>query len=178
MIDFNVPAALVAGLVAVVVMSMMMTAAARSGMTDMPPMPLVTGSMFIGNRQQAMTLGSIIHYGMMGTVMFGLAYAWLFSALDETAWWLGALAGIVHGVVVGVVFMPMMPAMHPRMVPHRVGAGPPADRGTVATGPDGEVELAGPGLLGRNWGAMTPAGLVMGHAVYGIVVALVYEALR
>jgi hypothetical protein len=30
-------------------------------------------------------------------------------------------------------------------------------------------------VLGKNWGAMTPAGLVMGHAVYGLVAALVYS---
>jgi len=29
-------------------------------------------------------------------------------------------------------------------------------------------------MLGRNWGAMTPLGVLMGHVVYGAVVALVY----
>lgn len=37
-----------------------------------------------------------------------------------------------------------------------------------------EVELAPPGMLGRNWGAMTPIGVLTGHAVYGAVAALVY----
>jgi len=41
----------------------------------------------------------------------------------------------------------------------------------------GTVSLSAPGLLGSRWGAMTPVGLVMGHVVYGLVVALVYAAI-
>ncbi|MDZ7678249.1 MAG: hypothetical protein U5K29_06835 [Acidimicrobiales bacterium] len=36
---------------------------------------------------------------------------------------------------------------------------------------------AGTGLLGKNWGAMTPVGFIMGHALYGLVLALVYDAI-
>lgn len=73
---------------------------------------------------------------------------------------------LVHGLVVGLV---VMPVMHPRMT------GEPAFAGTVdITG--GHVELAAPGVLGARWGGMTPVGLDMGHAVYGLVVALVYQA--
>lgn len=37
--------------------------------------------------------------------------------------------------------------------------------------------LAAPGVLGSRWGGMTPVGLLMGHVAYGIVAALVYQAL-
>ncbi len=40
----------------------------------------------------------------------------------------------------------------------------------------GTVQLAAPGMLGSKWGGMTPVGLVTGHAAYGLVVALVYQA--
>ncbi len=50
------------------------------------------------------------------------------------------------------------------------------DGGAVAVDDRGEVEVAAPGILGKNWGAMTPVGFIMGHAVYGLVLALVYSA--
>lgn len=71
--------------------------------------------------------------------------------------------------MVGLVFMPMMPAIHPRMSTDIV------DGPVRTTG--GTVMLAAPGVLGSRWGGMTPVGLLMGHVVYGIVAALVYQAL-
>lgn len=78
---------------------------------------------------------------------------------------------MAHGLVVGVVAMPMMPKMHPRMEDdtHDLSGGE-----TVTEGAGG-LRVAAPGLLGSRWGGMTPLGLVMGHAVYGLVVALVYQ---
>ena len=54
----------------------------------------------------------------------------------------------------------MMGAIHPRMQP-------------VAKG----FQLDTPGIMGMNYGKGTPLGLLMGHAVYGVVVALLYSAL-
>ncbi len=54
----------------------------------------------------------------------------------------------------------MMGAIHPRMQP-------------VAEG----FQLDPLGIMGVNYGKGTPLGLLMGHAVYGVVVALVYSAL-
>jgi uncharacterized membrane protein YagU involved in acid resistance len=126
MTDFNVLAALVAGFVATIVMTAMMTMAARAGMTQMPPMPLVMGSMMSGDRRKAMAIGGMLHYIVMGTVLFGIGYALLFHAFGSAAWWVGVVIGLVHGLAVGLVFMPMMPAMHPRMEAQLVGAGAPA----------------------------------------------------
>lgn len=172
MIEFEIGPALAAGFVASVVMTLMMTGAKAAGMTGMPPMPLVMGAMFSGDRKKAMAVGGMAHFVMMGTIVFGLAYAAAFAALDEDAWWVGALIGAVHGLVVGVVAMPMMPSMHPRMSDDLPGPG-----GQTVVETAGEVQLAAPGLLGARWGGMTPLGLVMGHAVYGVVLALVYSAL-
>lgn len=47
----------------------------------------------------------------------------------------------------------------------------------MTTDADGEVRLLAPGLFAKNYGVMTPVGLVIGHVVYGLVVALVYSAL-
>lgn len=123
MTDFNVAATLVAGFVATIVMTAMMTMASKAGMTQMPPMPLVMGSMMSGDRRKAMTIGAMLHYIVMGTILFGIAYALLFHAFGSSAWPVGVVIGVVHGLAVGLVFMPMMPAMHPRMEAQLVGAG-------------------------------------------------------
>jgi hypothetical protein len=177
MVEFDLAGALVGGFVASVVMTALMTMARQAGMTDMPPMPLVIGSMLSGNRARAMSMGAIAHLVVMGTVVFGIVYGLLFSAFDSDAWWVGTLIGVAHGLIVGVVFMPMMPAMHPRMPGELVAAGTAPAPGTVATDDRGGLRIAAPGMLGRNWGGMTPVGLVMGHAVYGLVLALVYTAI-
>ncbi|MDP8927228.1 MAG: hypothetical protein M3O70_01255 [Actinomycetota bacterium] len=67
---------------------------------------------------------------------------------------------------IGAVFMPMMGTTHPRM---RAAA--------AAVGPEtagSQVRLVEPGFFGRNWGGMTPLGMV-GHVIYGVVLALVYS---
>lgn len=166
---FEILPALVAGLVATVVMSVMMTAAAKMGLTKMPPMPLVIGSMMSGNPSQARRIGTMLHYIIMGTVVFGLAYAGLFTAFDSASVATGLLIGAVHGLVFGGVAMPMMPAMHPRMTAG--GDGP------VVSEEQGQIALSAPGFFGARWGAMTPVGLIVGHLVFGLVVALIYAAL-
>jgi hypothetical protein len=67
--------------------------------------------------------------------------------------------------------MPMMPAMHPRMDRELASVG----GRTVVEDTTGEVHLAGPALLGKHSGGMTPVGIVMGHVVYGIALALLYS---
>jgi uncharacterized membrane protein YagU involved in acid resistance len=161
--------ALVAGLAATIVMSAMMTAAAKMGLTKMPPMHLILGSMMTADSDQARRLGMMLHYIVMGTVVFGLAYAALFTAFDSASAVTGIVIGAVHGLILGGVAMPMMPAMHPRM------SAAPGDV-PVLTEHMGEVALTTPGFFGIRWGGMTPVGILVGHVVYGLVVALIYDA--
>jgi hypothetical protein len=146
-------------------MTMMMRLANAAGITRMPPMELVTGSMISGDPQSAQRIGFVIHWIMMGTVILGIGYAAVFLAVGSASWLVGLVIGLVHGAAVGLVFMPMMAAMHPRM-----SSAPTAG----ANGHAGEVHLSAPGVFGSHWGAMTPVGLLAGHAVYGVVVALIY----
>lgn len=148
---FEIIPALVAGFVATLVMSLMMGMASRMGMTDMPPMPLVTGSMMSGERSTARTVGLMIHYIVMGTVIFGIVYAALFSAFGTASWLTGLVIGIVHGLVVGTIGMPMMGAVHPRLEPALVRP----ESGTIRE-EGGELRIAKPGFFGKNWGGMTP----------------------
>lgn len=84
--ELDVVGALVAGFAGTVVMSLLMNGAKAAGMTNMPPMPLVTGSMMSGDRKKATAIGAMVHFVVMGTVVFGLAYAALFTAFDHDAW--------------------------------------------------------------------------------------------
>lgn len=171
MVTFDVLAALIAGLAGAIAMTVMMQAAGAMGMTKMPSMPLIQGTMVTGDEAKAKQIGFVTHVVMMGTVVFGLAYAALFVAFDDASALTGILVGLGHGIVAGVA-MVMMGAMHPRMDP------PPAagDGEVVTTTADG-VRLVEPGLFAKNYGPMTPMGLVVGHVVYGLVVALVYTGL-
>jgi uncharacterized membrane protein YagU involved in acid resistance len=149
MSEFNLLPALVAGFIATMVMTAMMTMASKAGMTRMPPMPPVMGSMMSGDRRKAMAIGSMLHFVVMGTIVFGIGYALVFRALGSTAWWLGVVIGLVHGMAVGLVFMPMMPFRHPWMDAQLVGAGAPVD-GAAVTEVGGQVRLVGPGVLGSS----------------------------
>lgn len=124
----------------------MMNAAKAAGMINMPPMPLVLGTMVSGQRKTAMGIGAVGHFVMMGTVVFGLMYAALFSTLDSDSWWVGLAIGVVHGLIVGVAAMPMMPKMHPRMY---ADATVPSGERTV-TDTAGGVRVAAPGVLGSR----------------------------
>lgn len=38
----------------------------------------------------------------------------------------------------------------------------------------GDLRLAAPGMLVSRWGGTTPVGILMGHALYGTLLILVY----
>jgi hypothetical protein len=164
MVEFELGSALLSGFLATVAMSMMMAVARTTGMTRMPAMPLVVGSMFTRDRRRAAGLGLVVHYVVMGAGVFGSLYALRYVALDDTTWWLGVAFGAAHGVVVGAVALPMLAKFHPR-IRHQVAP--------VSDGGDG-LWISSPGFFGVRWGAMTPMGVVVGHALFGVVSALVY----
>lgn len=162
--EFVLWAALVSAFIATLVMTAMIKMSTAAGMTEMPSFELMMGSMMSGDEKTAKTIGAMIHYVMMGTVVFGIIYALLFQAFDSASWISGLMIGIIHGLIVGMM-MPMMPMMHPRM----------GEAAVVGPG-SGEIHLSSPGVMGKNWGSLTPVGVLMGHAVYGVVLALLYDA--
>jgi hypothetical protein len=106
----------------------------------------------------------------MGTIVFGIGYAAIFAAIGEAGWLTGLWIGLIHGVIAGV-FMKMMGSTHPKMEAVSNFAGDETWRHDA-----GGIHIAKPGLFGKNYGKMTPVGLLMGHAVLGLVVGLVYTA--
>ncbi|MFU8840100.1 MAG: DUF6789 family protein [Nitriliruptoraceae bacterium] len=174
MISFDPVTALLAGLAGTIAMTAMMQAATAIGMTRMPSMTLIQGLMLTDDVERAKRIGALTHVVMMGTVVFGLGYAGIFTLLDDASLATGAVLGLAHGIAAGLA-MTMMGSIHPRMVAPAAMSG--ARDGAVATLTGGEPTLVAPGLFARNYGPMTPVGLVMGHVLFGLVVALVYGAL-
>lgn len=157
--EFELLPALIAGFIGTVAMTLGMTMGKSMGMTTMD-IALISGGMLLGDERKARRAGMFIHFVVMGTVVFGSVYALLFQALDSAGWTTGLAIGLAHGAVVGMMAMPMMAAVHPRMQPLAEG-----------------FRLDPPGIMGVSYGRGTPLGLLMGHAIYGVVVALVYSAL-
>ncbi len=142
--------AIVAGIVGTLAISMVMAMAPKMGMPKMDIIGMM-GSMFNpdGNR----SLGWVMHL-MMG-IVFTIVYAVGWSALGAVSIGTGAIFGVIHWLIAGTM-MGMMGVMH---------AGIKA--GTVQS----------PGILMfNNGGMMGFMGGLIGHAIFGVVVALVYAA--
>ena len=148
----NILNAVIAGIVATIVFTMVLVMAPKMGMPKMDIVSLL-GSRFSAKSNQA--LGWMMHL-MMG-IVFALIYAFLWSNGIGAATWLGGLVfGAIHWLIVGMV-MGMIPMMH-------VGI----KSGTVQA----------PGLwMTNNGGVMAFMGGLVGHMIFGVVVALVYAAL-
>lgn len=141
------------------------------GVTNMPSMPLIQGAMATDDPDRARKIGMVTHVMVRCTIVFGIVYALVFSVLGTAGWLTGLIVGLVHGVVAGV-FMKMMGKIHPRMEGAANFAGDETWRHD-RTG----LHLEEPGWFGTNYGAMTPFGLLMAHAVFGLVVGVVYAAI-
>jgi hypothetical protein len=147
----NVIGAAVAGLVGTAIFTMILAMAPRMGMPKMDIVGLLSTMFGKENR----LLGWMMHL-MMG-VIFALIYAFLWSKGVLPANWLGGLVlGAVHWLIVGMI-MGMMPMIH---------------RGMRS----GEVMAPGP-WMSKGGGMLAFAGGLMGHMIFGVVVALVYSAL-
>jgi hypothetical protein len=146
----NVIGAVVAGILGTVVISMMMAFGPRMGM---PKMDIVGMLATMFDPQGNRTLGWIIHF-MMG-IIFSLAYAalWAVGIGSPTLLW-GLVFGGVHWLFAGLA----------------MGAVPVAHAGIK----EGTVQAPGVFMLNQD-GLMAFVGGLMGHMLFGLVVALVYR---
>lgn len=147
----DVIGAIIAGMAGTVVMSIVLLLAPRMGMPKMDIVGML-GTMF--NKEGSPVLGWIMHF-MLG-IIFALIYAALWTAGigAPTPLW-GLIFGAVHWLVSGLM-MGVVPMMH---------AGVRA----------GTVEA--PGIfMSNSGGAMAFMGGLIGHMLYGLIVALVYSA--
>ncbi len=127
---------------------MLMYAGPVMGMPRMDIAQLL-GSMVLPLGSSAFALGMMVHF-VMG-VVFAAVYAavWNATGIDVT-WWSGLIFGAIH-TLIAFAGMGMIMPMH-----REVKAG----------------NLASP----VSGGAKGMMGMLMGHLVFGLVVALVYGA--
>ncbi len=135
-----------AGVVGAIVMSIIMAMARAMGMQAQ--LEMLLGTMIMPPGQGAFWLGMMMHL-MMGGI-FGLVYAWGFTAIHRTGWTTGLAFGAVHSIAAGV-FMGIIPMMHPRIPP-----------------------MQAPGFFMANLGMMGVVAEVMLHLIYGAVVGAIY----
>ena len=145
----NVLGAIIAGIVGTIVMTMVLVMAPKMGMPKMDIVGML-GSMFSSESNRM--VGMIMHL-MMG-VIFAIIYALLWNAgIGSVSWLWGAIFGAVHWLITGLM-MGGVSMMH---------AGVKA--GTVKA----------PGFYMMNDGGMMAfMGGLIGHVIFGLVVALVY----
>jgi hypothetical protein len=99
------------------------------------------------------TIGFVLLLGL-GSLPIALAYAALLGATG----WSGVAGGAAIGLLHGAVALAALPLL-----------------GTIsACAKRGEMEAPGP--LGLEWGRFTPLVFLLGHALYGIVLALALGA--
>lgn len=95
--------ALIAGFIATGVLSLMMLA--KQAMRLMPEMDMI--GMISGMMHTSRAVGWLVHF-MVGTVVYGLAFLWIFSGLWPDAYWLsGPVLGAVGWLIAMVMMMPM-----------------------------------------------------------------------
>ncbi len=145
----NILAAIIAGLIGTVVLTVLLSMAPKMGMPKMD-MVGILGSMFGTPSNRG--LGLFFHL-MMGAI-FGLLYAYLWSAGVGSANFVGGIVfGMVHWLIVGMM-MGLIPMMH-------IG---------IKSG-----HVPAPGVYMANSGGIKSfMGGLVGHAVFGLVVALLY----
>ena len=153
--DFEVGAAIGAGLIAGAAMSMLL----YMGIGMMPKQMkmnlfLMLGTMMVRDRPMAYVAGAMMHAVM--SIVFGLIHVALFIAFDlegSVAAW-GIVLGLGHWLVAGMG-LGMMPIMHPLI-----------RRG----------EMQAPGVLARGYPLPTAAGFFMLHIVFGVLMRALYAA--
>lgn len=145
----DILSAIISGIVGTIGISVVMAVAPLMGMPKMDIVGLLSTMFGKPNR----VLGWMMH--MMMGVVFALIYAFLWSVgIGTLSWLFGLIFGAVHWLIVGMI-MAMIPLMHAGIK-------------------SGEVDP--PGLWMTNQGGMMAfLGGLLGHMVFGLVVALIYS---
>jgi uncharacterized membrane protein YagU involved in acid resistance len=125
-------------------------------------LPFILGTWVTEDRTWAKVWGFVFHFGW--GIAFAIGYGLFFEVVNRSDWWLGAIAGLLHGVFALTVVIPVIPAIHARMA-------------SEDEGPDPTPMLQPPGFLALNYGPQTPLGTILGHVVYGAVLATFYRPL-
>jgi uncharacterized membrane protein YagU involved in acid resistance len=123
-------------------------------------LPYLLGTIFTPAREKAKLVGFLVH--LLNGQIFALIYLALFDRIGASVWH-GLVFGCCHALVVLLVILPLMPGLHPRMASEH-------------SGPVASKRLEPPGPFGLNYGFATPAFVLFGHAVFGILLAYLYRS--
>jgi hypothetical protein len=146
--------ALAGGLLATFVLTTTIRLATEAGLTRLD-LALILGTLVTQNRRKARAIGSAFHLAI-GLVV-ALGYALLFRSIGWSAWWLGALLGIVHTLLISTVLInELLPVVHPLM-------------GTPETAAHEIALIEPPGFLMLNYGPHTFLVTLVAHVLYGAI---------
>lgn len=156
--NFEAGTAIWAGAIGALAMLMVIYAGKAMGMTSMDLLRTL-GTMVVPKADNRTVYGVGLMMHLMMGAAFGLVHAGLLHAFDPStdggATGLGILIGLVHGMIVVAAMPPMLNVAHP----------------LVKSG-----ESQAPGVAMTGFGKMTPMGMIMAHAVYGLVTGAIYVA--
>jgi hypothetical protein len=147
--------ALAGGFVGTLVLTTVLRAGSEGGLTRMD-LPFLLGTAFTGDRVRAKALGYLLHF--VAGLIFALIYFAIFTAINESGWWLGAIFGLAHGLFAGTALVNLLlPLVHPRM-------------GTDLSAAPAVAQLERPGFMMVNYGLRTPLVSLPAHIAYGALV--------
>jgi len=148
------------GLVATTLLTAVMIGAQMAGLTRLD-LPLILGTIVTEDPDRARVAGVFIH--LLAGQGFVFGYAATFAVLGRSAWWIGALLGVLQAAVALLVVVPLLVGVHPRMASVRAGL-----RSTATLEP--------PGLAALNYGVQTPFVLVAAHVAFGTALGILLRA--
>jgi hypothetical protein len=147
--------ALAGGFAGTIVLTTILRAASELRLTRMD-LPFLLGTAFTVDRQRAKALGYALHF--LAGLIFALVYYAIFTAINQSGWWLGAIFGLVHALFAATALVNLLlPPIHPRM-------------GSPLTGANSTALLEPPGFLMLNYGPQTPFANIVAHIAYGALV--------
>lgn len=155
----NLPNWLLAGFIATLALSTMLSASQGLGLTRMN-LPYMIGTMVSGDREKAKFYGFALH--LLNGWVFSIFYVLIFENQHLANWWFGLLLGLAHALLVLTVGMSLVPGMHPRMASEQHG--PSMDR-----------ELEPPGFMAMHYGIRTPVSVFLAHAAFGAILGMLYH---
>jgi uncharacterized membrane protein YagU involved in acid resistance len=155
----NWPSWLLAGFVATLALSTLLSASQGLGLTRMN-LPYLIGTFVTAKREKARFYGFMIH--LVNGLAFSILYALIFQARHMANWWFGLLLGLAQALLVLTVGMSLMPGMHPRMASEQHG-------------PNANRQLEPPGFMALHYGVQTPVSVFIAHAAFGAILGSLYH---
>jgi hypothetical protein len=155
----NVPAILLWGVVATIVLTTVEAGARGLGWSRMS-LPFLVGTAFTPNRDRADLIGLGVH--ALNGVLFAFVYALVFEALGAANVVLGALMGLMHGLFILAAVMPLLPSLHPRMADETYGPTPTR-------------MLQPAGFFALHYGRATGVVVLVAHMLYGAILGGLYQ---